>query len=409
MNLNTKSLSTRQAPGITFRVAEVERATTPRPEVPYVEALQAALGESGGALEAYSRDTRPLVFPRPNRIEEPVHAFIHACNLAYDHHHPLTLSPDMIWLLIAQGFALHVNANAEALRCRFVTHEGNAQIMVVRDEFVRGLAGNDWEGVFAEFSAQIKSHIGERAHSLIVREFSTTGIVEKAAFEVTLMDAVQRYFDYRLLTRCGIPEITLEGTTEDWEAVRAGAAALADYDLAWWTDNLLPVLDQFVAACGGTIDSAFWENFYKLSGMSGGPYVQGHVVNLFPYLVDPPRGESTFLRRMASQLEQSGLSLEAALKRIGVADSQDERKPPRRNMNLGWKEPSPDASLSQHFEGITTINLPPALSVAPFTWEYIGEKLPMEFVAGFVGVTQDAATLALRPEIGWAVRERGRG
>jgi len=29
----------------------------------------------------------------------------------------------------------------------------------------------------------------------------------------------------------------------------------------------------------------------------------------------------------------------------------------------------------------------------------------MEFLGGFVGVSQDEASLALRPEIGWAVRE----
>ena len=29
----------------------------------------------------------------------------------------------------------------------------------------------------------------------------------------------------------------------------------------------------------------------------------------------------------------------------------------------------------------------------------------MEFVGGFVGVAQDRETLALRPEIGWAVLE----
>jgi hypothetical protein len=28
----------------------------------------------------------------------------------------------------------------------------------------------------------------------------------------------------------------------------------------------------------------------------------------------------------------------------------------------------------------------------------------MEFLGGFVGVRQDPGTLALRPEIGWAVR-----
>jgi hypothetical protein len=31
----------------------------------------------------------------------------------------------------------------------------------------------------------------------------------------------------------------------------------------------------------------------------------------------------------------------------------------------------------------------------------------MEFLAGFVGFTQEADSLRLRPKIGWAVREAG--
>ena len=79
----------------------------------------------------------------------------------------------MIWLLIAQGVALHINANAEALRHRFVAHEGKITLTVIRDEFVRGFAGNDWEGVFTEFSERVRSHVGDTVHGLIVRQFST--------------------------------------------------------------------------------------------------------------------------------------------------------------------------------------------------------------------------------------------
>jgi hypothetical protein len=37
-------------------------------------------------------------------------------------------------------------------------------------------------------------------------------------------------------------------------------------------------------------------------------------------------------------------------------------------------------------------------------WNYLGIRFDYEFLAGFVGVTQDARTLAIRPKIGWAVR-----
>jgi hypothetical protein len=45
------------------------------------------------------------------------------------------------------------------------------------------------------------------------------------------------------------------------------------------------------------------------------------------------------------------------------------------------------------------------MAKAPFRWEYLDSSYQMEFLAGFVGVRQDAETLALRPEIGWAVHE----
>jgi hypothetical protein len=50
-------------------------------------------------------------------------------------------------------------------------------------------------------------------------------------------------------------------------------------------------------------------------------------------------------------------------------------------------------------------DLPSGLSKAPFRWNYLDRSFDMEFLGGFVGVAQDPETLAVRPEIGWAVRE----
>lgn len=48
-------------------------------------------------------------------------AFYDAMFEAYAHHRPFVLSPDTIWLLIAQGFGQHINNNAEELRDFFCT------------------------------------------------------------------------------------------------------------------------------------------------------------------------------------------------------------------------------------------------------------------------------------------------
>ena len=38
----------------------------------------------------------------------------------------------------------------------------------------------------------------------------------------------------------------LTGTPDDWVRIRERATMLAKYDLDWWIDELLPVLDHFV-------------------------------------------------------------------------------------------------------------------------------------------------------------------
>ncbi len=46
----------------------------------------------------------------------------------------VTLSPDMIWLLISQGFAHYVNAHAEELRPLLVSHDAKKKLNV-RDDY----------------------------------------------------------------------------------------------------------------------------------------------------------------------------------------------------------------------------------------------------------------------------------
>ena len=50
--------------------------------------------------------------------------------------------------------------------------------------------------------------------------FSTTTEMERIASQITLMHSVQSFVEFFSFAGiCGIPEVTLEGTPEDWEAV----------------------------------------------------------------------------------------------------------------------------------------------------------------------------------------------
>lgn len=342
----------------TFDVSEVPLGAKSLTPTTVEAALEAKLGTR---VEASASNL-------PHLVETPLHGLVGAAHLAFMGHYPLALSPDDVWLCIAQGFAQHVDANAEGLRDRFVKHEGKVQIVVRRDDFVKGSPDNDWPGCFAEFSAQISKHIGP-ARDLVVAEFSTTGPIEKAASEIVLMSAVRHYFDFMLLTLCGIPRVTLLGSAADWTKIRRRVERLEGFDLGWWVSALLPVLDQVVAAASGRPDQAFWRSFYKWKDSSCGPYVSGWINVLFPYVEEVNAGGSPSLAR--------------------------------NEFVARWAE-----TFDEEFHsGPSTTQFPSGFSMAPFVWKYYGIEIAMEFFGGFAGVSQDPGTLAVRPAIGWAVRQ----
>jgi hypothetical protein len=349
----------------TFVVNKVTPATEPLPEIGYHQAVAEFLG---GPVESCSRYHGKLV------ASVRSHPLIAALHAAFCTHRPLRLSPDIIWLTVCQGLANHVNADPEKFRHRLVKHEGKKTLTVRRDDFVKGSPENPWPEAFSEFSAQIREHIGNDTHQLIVADFSTTGPVERAAMEVALMDTMQGFFSYELHTCCGIPAITLDGTADDWRQLALRVSELRRFDLRWWIEPLEEVCAAFVGAALGKIKRKFWDSIYKYHGPrgSGSPHVSGWVIRFFPYLCN----------RAARYARSSG---------------------PGRPTAPLMRNPWLSSRSSRHGPGREEFPCLPAK--APFLWKYLGTDHEMEFVGGLLGVAQDPDTLCLRPEIGWAVRE----
>src|SRR5262245_46267749 len=193
-------------------IASLDRPDSALREVPSTWAIDSFLSPdtppsdaSPPALESNSGADARLI---------PVgfHPGVAAIHLAFTDHRPLVLSPDIVWMFLAQGAASHINANAEGLRRQLVEHEGTLRLEVRRDDFVRGRPGNDWPGVVEELGAQIRAHVGARTHDMFLPAFSTTGPVERMAGGIVLLDAMQQYFEYQMTTMCGIPRVFLDGT-----------------------------------------------------------------------------------------------------------------------------------------------------------------------------------------------------
>ena len=369
-------------PSTVIKVAKVRPAKTSLPEVLSKEAVEALLTGPSFWRKSVTHLDRPVeaCSGYHGRLVADVtyHPVIAAIHLAFNDHRPLVLSPDTFWLLIAQGLANHVNANSEELRSRFINHSGKVEIVVRRDDFIKASPDNPWPEVLGELSRQIRGYLGAATHDLLLPDFSTTGGVERAAAEVVLLDAMQSFFSYRFVTRCGIPQIRLEGTPADWEILAERTKGIGQFGLSWWTEALGPILDEFVVASRGKANARFWRSIYKVDDSSGGPYITGWITAFFPYLKD---WQARALR-INPWLAEGGEKLQSLL------------------------SPKEDADRQGFGPRPTTECFPSGLARAPFHWQYLNRSIEMEFLGGFIGVRQEPATLELHPEIGWAVREQ---
>ena len=290
-------------------------------------------------------------------------AFFQSVLGAYAKHQSITLSPDMIWLLVSQGFARYVNAHSEELRPMLVSHTGKMDLVIESRQDL--LAGNaDRPKLFDVFASQIDRYTKDGIAQTITADFTTTSPVERIASQITLMESVKSYFEYNVIfVACGIPTITLKGTPADWQRVLDKTRQLEPYGLGKWTKSLEPILKQFVRAAERKPDQRFWQDIVKkrkVDELKGGgcspekpTKLDGWLLKFFP--------------------DENGQTCD----RISHTESM-----PSERVRVGFKY----------------LVLDPVQGIA------ISET-PMELWAGFIGAEEDTITNMVTPKIGWLVRE----
>ena len=289
-------------------------------------------------------------------------AFYSSIIKAYSKHQSITLSPDMIWLVICQGFARYVNAHSETLRSQLVSHEG---VMDLAIESEKDLLSEqvDWQKLIGGFASQIDKYTKGDIAKNIMADFTTTGVAESVASQITLMESVKSYFEYIVYRiACGIPSITLKGTPEDWRKVMEKTRRLGAYGLSEWTNDLEPILTEFIHTAEGKPNQRFWQEIVKkqqVDKLKGGACspdepteIDGWILKFFP--------------------NDNGKTLDR---------TPHTKKMPSEYVRVGFKY-----RMLDPLQG-TIIN-----------------DTPMELWAGFVGVEVDTITNTLTPKIGWLVR-----
>lgn len=325
------------------------------------------------------------------------HGFISAAISAFAQHYPIAIRPQHFWLMILQAVATHVDQNAEEIRSKWVAHTEKKELKVVRDHFVLGKP-NDWAGVITgppdSFAAQIEANVIDGVFAQLNPGFSGTTAAEGIAGAVTVMNITQNYFSFKCSTCCGFPSVTLEGTLEDWELLRAHAEALMmercteEFSQAW-SCALLPVLDKLIeeykvgAGLSSSFqrtapDEAFWNSMVKRGGTSGSgarTWFSGWVNIFFPFIEGKPN------RWCVAYSPSNGYVKEGR--------------------NGGHYDMF--GAIPKGVDGPDCADFPKGLAEAPVTWLYHGSELKLTFKAGFIGATQDPNTKVVRPKVGWFI------
>jgi len=352
------SLAAYSQKGVTFSVEKLSKPESLLPTEPYLDVcVQLILFDVDRNPSPAQKDSiiRHNILARseaPELVKSGSHPFFNGVYQAYADHRPLVLSPDMIWLLISQGFARHVSADPEKMRSYFVDFQGVKTLTVTATDTVI------WENIIPELTNQIGKHTGQELIDLLTADFSTTTSIERIVSQITVMEAMKPYFEYVVfLVVCGIPEITLTGTAEDWQKVLDKTRQLARYDLEWWTQELEPILTQFVKASKGDVNKTFWRNIFKRHTLEtyGNPTViDGWVVAFFPY---DRKGIRNNLKQLSGGDDLPEEIVKVDLKLITI-------------------------------DGNTT------------------ETTLLELWAGFFGLEQNRDNFALTPKIGWMIRRK---
>ena len=282
---------------------------------------------------------------------------------AYAEHRPLVFSPDMIWVLISQGFARYVNAHPEELRDQLVNHSEKMDLVVQSDKDLLS-EDADWEKMMGDFTAQINENTKGDIAKTITADFSTTGITERITSQITLMETMKSYFDYVVhYIACGIPSVTLTGTPQDWKKVLEKTQQLEKYGIGKWTKSLIPILTEFVKASEGKPNQAFWQKMVKkgsVDKLAGGgcdfstpTELDGWILKFFP--------------------DENGLTLDQVL---------HTHKMPSERVYVDFKY-----QVISPIDGAVIVDT------------------PLQLVAGFIGTEVDTLTHALKPKMGWVVRQ----
>ena len=143
--------------------------------------------------------------------------FFSAILACYNNHWVLKTSPDDWWNVVVRNVAQIIDEKGELANIRsfFVDHQGKKPITIATNAT---LDRTDFSWLFTQFSDEIRKNVKTPGFvDLMQADFSTTTPQQLVTTQIMMMASMQKFFNYRWVSRCGIPGVEMLGTSQDWE------------------------------------------------------------------------------------------------------------------------------------------------------------------------------------------------
>eukprot|EP00163_Fabomonas_tropica_P025679 TRINITY_DN4488_c1_g1_i2.p1 TRINITY_DN4488_c1_g1~~TRINITY_DN4488_c1_g1_i2.p1 ORF type:complete len:449 (-),score=25.53 TRINITY_DN4488_c1_g1_i2:208-1554(-) len=235
------------------------------------------------------------------RTYKSKHGLLDALLYAFNHHLPVIITPEHIWLSVLNGLMRYVDHHAERLRERFVRHQGQKELIVE----VSRLSRATFEAQFIPGVRDLmKNHTTPGTMEWLETSFSGTSAREKLAGQLYTMSGFKAYFKYTIWILCGFPKVHIRGTPLDWGILVDKIQRIRDLDddiLTHWTSHLLwlvrrmraPVVTppEVMSAEEREEQEGFWQGAWSQGNCGcGGPCrYAGWFPILDPFQVQTPQ------------------------------------------------------------------------------------------------------------------------
>ena len=352
---------------VTFAVDNVTENNFPF----IVGTIDSIIRHCSGSEVVHADVDRPEGCQFVSEYEDPFHSLVATVQMAYAEHRPIVLSPDIIWVTILQGIAIH-SMQPGAETCYKASKLSDAGKV--------SCATSD--SVYQEVSKYTVASTTTPVDDIFMGFTTTDSKPEKMAGMAALAPPYEDNICYNRQMLCGIPRITLQGSSEDWDTLMSKVEELlSECNLEWWLCALKPVLAEFASAAKGQVNVAFWKNIYRYVPeeqlSTGCWFVSGWIMTLYPYL--------------ASETNKNEYTNNTALAALCQHGSY-----------FNWSRKASDSEMCpmiNEFPLLFTQNFPSGLSRIFFTCSESGDK--MSVVSGFVGYCVHNVTKAVHPVLGW--------